>query len=63
MAMTLQGSNDTALVTFYDSDFNQVSSFSTPYADSNVYLEGAPSITQLANGNVVVVWDEGASGG
>lgn len=58
----LAGSNDTALVTFYDADFNQVSAFSTPFSDSDVFLLGAPEITQLDNGNVVVTWIEGPDG-
>jgi len=54
--------NDFPLITFYDSTFTQVASFATPYPDANIFMVGAPKITQLANGNVVVVWDEGGGG-
>ena len=56
------GSNDFPLITIYDADFNQVSAFTTPYADNDVFLQGGAIITQLTNGNILAIWDEGNSG-
>lgn len=46
------------LLDFYDADSNQVGSFRIPYDDANTEPPGKPSLTKLANGNVLVVWDD-----
>lgn len=46
------------LLNFYDADSNQVGGFRIPYDDANTEPPGKPSLTKLANGNVLVVWDD-----
>lgn len=46
------------LLNFYDANSNQVGSFRVPYDDANTEPPGKPSLTKLANGNVLVVWDD-----
>ena len=47
------------LLDFYDAGFQSVGSVSIPFDDSaTTDAAGEPSVTQLANGNVLVVWDE-----
>ena len=46
------------LVDFYDANSNQVGGFRIPYDDANTEPPGKPSLTTLANGNVLVVWDD-----
>ncbi|MGQ3280416.1 MAG: calcium-binding protein, partial [Shinella sp.] len=46
------------LLNFYDANSNQVGGFRIPYDDANTEPPGKPSLTKLANGNVLVVWDD-----
>ncbi|MCR6500153.1 calcium-binding protein [Shinella sp. CPCC 101442] len=46
------------LLNFYDANSNQVGGFRIPYDDTNTEPPGKPSLTKLANGNVLVVWDD-----
>ena len=46
------------LLNFYDADSNPVGGFRIPYDDANTEPPGKPSLTKLANGNVLVVWDD-----
>lgn len=47
------------LLDFYDADLDSVGAVSIPFDDSaTTDAAGEPSVTQLANGNVLVVWDE-----
>nr|WP_298095993.1 calcium-binding protein [uncultured Shinella sp.] len=46
------------LLNFYDANSNAVGGFQIPYDDANTEPPGKPSLTKLANGNVLVVWDD-----
>ncbi len=59
---TDNGVNDFPLVNFYDASFNLVGAFAIPYDEGAIDMQGSPEIIALANGNVVVIWDEGAGG-
>lgn len=51
------------LLDFFDANQNIIGSFKTPYNDStNTSAPGQPSLTQLANGNIVVTWYDSFSG-
>ncbi len=45
------------MLDFYDADNDVVGSYKIPY-DGDTSAIGQPSVTQLANGRVLVVWDE-----
>lgn len=48
---------------FYDASFNPIGSSQSANDDGNsMRVDGQPSLTQLSNGNVLVVWDENFSG-
>ena len=49
------------LVDFFDSTANAIGSFKIPYLCGTVGT-GQPSLTQLANGNVVVAWLDNQAG-
>src|SRR3990170_3701728 len=51
--------NGFILLEFYNSAGTNVSSWTIPYTGSSTDAVGAPSLTQLDNGNVLVVWDDG----
>ncbi len=46
---------------FYDADSNVIGTYKLPYSAPHSGI-GEPSITQLSNGNVLVVWDENQAG-
>ena len=48
------------ILNFCDADGNVIGNFKIPY-DTGTSAIGKPTITQLANGNVLVVWDENAN--
>src|SRR5688572_21372250 len=55
--------NGLILLDFYDSELNHVGGVGIPF-DSTATTDaiGEPSLTELANGNVLVVWDENNDG-
>jgi RTX calcium-binding nonapeptide repeat (4 copies) len=60
---TENGANDVPYVSIYNTATGAVSPLFLPYDASGTDMQGEPVITQLANGNVLVVWKEGAGGG
>src|SRR6266853_689309 len=47
------------LLDFYDAQSNHIGTFQQPYdIPPNISAVGQPSLTQLANGNVLVVWED-----
>ncbi|MEQ1955778.1 hypothetical protein [Mesorhizobium sp. CN2-181] len=51
-------SNGFMMLDFYDANHNLVASAQGPYAGVHTDAIGEPSLIELANGNVAVVWDD-----
>ena len=59
---TTEADNDFPVLEFYDAELNLVSGSVQPAIGADIFLEFSPRITELSNGNILAVWDEGASG-
>lgn len=46
------------LLNFYDANNDPVGGFRIPYDDPNTEPIGQPTLTELANGNILVTWDD-----
>ena len=61
--VTDNATNDVPYLSMYSTATGVESPLVLPYDGSGTGLQGEPVITQLANGNVLVVWKEGVGGG
>ena len=56
------GSGAAPQLTVYNTATGAANALFNPAGDANVDMQGEPVITQLKNGNIIVVWKEGAGG-